>query len=292
MAIYESIGFGSLLHPYTGKLDPFDYIANFKPLKPPEGMTIDEFKRTKAPYCISGKVKPEKNGTYKRNNSSLVYRDLIFIDYDDINSTAEEFKEAVFNALFGYSYILYPTIKHTPEKPRYRLVMKPSTGMKEDTYKKTVREITDLVGLPYDQTSETWSQLQGLPVTQFDIDNYDRVVNRALDYQVTAPTSETVTRQATRGDIKPQSGQYSITMRVINTLLTGLGDEGGRNVALARFVGLLLSKYVNCDVPTAFELAKIANDVTEDSLPLDELEATFESIVKAEIRKRGLGLSN
>lgn len=292
MAIYESIGFGSLLHPYTGKLDPFDYIANFKPLKPPEGMTIDVFKRTKAPYCISGKVKPENNGSYKRNNSSLVYRDLIFIDYDDITSTAEEFKEAVFNALFGYSYILYPTIKHTPEKPRYRLVVKPSTGMKEDTYKKTVREITDLVGLPYDQTSETWSQLQGLPVTQFDIDNYDRVVNRALDYQVTAPTSETVTRQATRGDIKPQSGQCSITMRVINTLLTGLGDEGGRNVALARFVGLLLSKYVNCDVPTAFELAKIANDVTEDSLPLDELEATFESIVKAEIRKRGLGLSN
>lgn len=292
MAIYESIGFGSLLHPYTGKLDPFDYIANFKPMKPPESMTIDEFKRTKAPYCISGKVKTENNGSYKRNNSSLVYRDLIFIDYDDINSTAEEFKEAVFNALFGYSYILYPTIKHTPEKPRYRLVVKPSTGMKEDTYKKTVREITDLIGLPYDQTSETWSQLQGLPVTQFDMESYDRVVNRALDYQVTAPTSETVTRQATRGDIKPQSGQCSITMRVINTLLTGLGDEGGRNVALARFVGLLLSKYVNCDVPTAFELAKIANDVTGDPLPQDELETTFESIVKAEIRKRGLGLSN
>ena len=292
MPIYESIGFGPLLHPYTGKLDPFDYIANFKPMKPPEGMAVDEFKRTKAPYCLSGKVRPENNGSYKRNNSSLVYRDLIFIDYDDINSTAEEFKEAVFNALFGYSYILYPTIKHTPEKPRYRLVVKPSTGMKEDTYKKTVREITDLIGLPYDQTSETWSQLQGLPVTQFDIESYDRVVNRALDYQVTAPTSETVTRQSTRDNITPQSGQFSITMRVINTLLTGLGDEGGRNVALARFVGLLLSKYVNCDVPTAFELAKIANDVTEDSLPLDELEAIFESIVKAEIRKRGLGLSN
>lgn len=292
MAIYESIGFGSLLHPYTGKLDPFEYIANFKPLKPPEGMTIDEFKRTKAPYCISGKVKPENNGSYKRNNSSLVYRDLIFIDYDDINSTAEEFKETVLNALFGYSYILYPTIKHTPEKPRYRLVVKPSTGMKEDTYKKTVREITDLIGLPYDQTSETWSQLQGLPVTQFEIESYDRVVNRALDYQVTAPAVENVKKQATRGDIKPRSGQLSITMRVIDTLLNGLGDEGGRNVALTRFVGLLLSKYVNCDVPTAYELAKIANDVTGDPLPQDELETTFESIVKAEIRKRGLGLSN
>ncbi|GAB6737978.1 primase alpha helix C-terminal domain-containing protein [Streptococcus uberis] len=292
MAIYESIGFGSLLHPYTGKLDPFDYIANFKPLKPPEGMTIDEFKRTKAPYCISGKVKPENNGSYKRNNSSLVYRDLIFIDYDDINSTAEEFKGTVSKALFGYSYILYPTIKHTPEKPRYRLVVKPNTGMKEDTYKKTVREITDLIGLPYDHSSETWSQLQGLPVTQFDIESYDRVVNRALDYQVTAPTSETVTRQTTRDEIKPRSRQLSITMRVINTLLNGLGDEGGRNVALARFVGLLLSKYVNCDVPTAFELAKLANDVTGDPLPQDELETTFESIVKAEIRKRGLGLSN
>lgn len=84
MAIYESQGFGSLLYEYKGNLTPFDYIAQFKPMKPPEDMTIDAFKKTKAPYCISGKVKAEKNGTIKRNNESLLYRDLVFLDYDNI----------------------------------------------------------------------------------------------------------------------------------------------------------------------------------------------------------------
>ena len=83
-----------------------------------------------------------------------------------------------------------------------------------------------------------------------------------------------------------------MTMRVIDTLLNGFGDEGGRNMALTRFVGLLLNKWVDCDVATAWELTQIANSVTDNPLPSDELERTFESIVKREIRKRGLGLSN
>ncbi|MBY4765315.1 primase alpha helix C-terminal domain-containing protein [Streptococcus uberis] len=294
MPIYKSIGFRSTLTPYDGKLDPFEYIANFKPIKPPEGMAINEFKRTTAPYCLSGKVKPEKNGNYKRKNSSLLYRDLIFIDYDDITISPETFKDTVHSVLSDYSYILYPTIKHTPEKPRYRLVVKPNKNLTEPDYKATVNQIADLIGLPYDQTSETWSQLQGLPVTQFDVNKYDRVVNRALDYQVSVPTRREVTNKSTStsNTHKGGSSRGTITMKVIYTLLNGFGVEGGRNVALARFVGLLLSKYVNCDVPTAYELAKIANNVTGDPLPQDELETTFESIVKAEIRKRGLGLSN
>lgn len=141
MAIYEARGFGALLYPYKGKREPFEYIAQFKPLIVPEGAEIDDYKRTQAPYCLSGKVTPERNGSYKRNNSSLVYRDLIFLDYDEIEGTAESFIEAVSNALFGYSYILYPTIKHTPEKPRYRLVVKPSGNMNEASCKQVIQEI-------------------------------------------------------------------------------------------------------------------------------------------------------
>ncbi|HEM9154971.1 TPA: hypothetical protein ACG50O_002129, partial [Streptococcus agalactiae] len=88
MAIYEARGFSSYLYPYKGQLEPFDYIAQFKPLKPPEGINIEEYKRTQAPYCLSGKVTAEKNGGYKRNNASLVYRDLIFLDYDEIETGA------------------------------------------------------------------------------------------------------------------------------------------------------------------------------------------------------------
>lgn len=77
MTIYEAKGFQSnLVYPFD-KIEPFQYIERFKPLVVPEGADIEEYKRTQAPYCISGKVTPEKHGSYKRNNSSLIYRDLI-----------------------------------------------------------------------------------------------------------------------------------------------------------------------------------------------------------------------
>ncbi|CAM3449818.1 Primase C-terminal 1 domain-containing protein [Streptococcus pluranimalium] len=287
MAIYESRGFGNTLHLFD-KIEPFDYIARFKPLTVPRGMDIEEYKRTQAPYCISGKVVSDENGIYKRNNTSLIYRDLIFLDYDDIKETVESFIETVSNALFGYSYILYPTIKHTPEKPRFRLVVKPRHKMKESTYKRAVAEIAEKIGLPYDTASLTWSQLQGLPVTTGNPDDYQRYVNRGLDY----PIKSVAPQQETKNHSVQTTRHRSMTMRVVDTLLHGFGDEGGRNVALTRFVGVLLNRRVDCDIPTAWELTKIANSVTDNPLPSGELERTFESIVKREIRKRGLGLSN
>lgn len=285
MAIYESIGFTSFLHHYTGNLTPFDYIAQFKPMKPPENMTIDDFKKSYAPYCISGKVKSEKNGSYKRSNENLLYRDLVFIDYDDIPVSAETFKDTVHSVLSDYSYILYPTIKHTPEKPRYRLVVKPDSNLTEPDYKETVNHIADMIGLPYDQTSITWSQLQGLPVTRLEVDQYDRVVNHGIDF----PTirGQTVTTQPTSSNFTLPSGQLSITMKVINTLFHGYGTEGGRNVAMTKFIGLLLNKYVNCDIEMAYDLALIANENTEPPLTIDELDTTFKNILQAEMRKRG-----
>lgn len=286
MVIYESRGFGSLVRPYKGKLEPFDYVAQFKPMSVPEDANIEEYKRTQAPYCLSGKVIPEKNGSYKRNNTSLVYRDLIFLDYDDIQGTSESFIEAVSGALFGYSYILYPTIKHTPKSPRFRLVVKPSNVMNEVTYKQVVKEIADKIGLPFDTASMTWSQLQGLPVTTGNPADYQKIVEHGLDYP--APEVEPRAKQETTELYKPRaSGQRSMTMRIIDTLFNGFGDEGGRNVAVTRFVGLLFNKWVDCDLETAYELTKVANSVTAEPLPIEELDRTFSSIARAEYRKRG-----
>ncbi|HEQ3726733.1 TPA: hypothetical protein VE946_001725, partial [Streptococcus pyogenes] len=193
-----------------------------------EDIDIEEYKRTQAPYCLSGKVTAEKNGSYKRNNASLVYRDLIFLDYDEIE-TGVNLPKIVSETLWEYSYIIYPTIKHTPEKPRYRLVMKPSDVMTEATYQQVVKEIADKIGLPFDLASLTWSQLQGLPVTTGDPEDYQRYVNRGLGYPVpkngNTPNRQVVTTYTPR----PRS-QRSITMRVIDTLFNGFGDEGGRNV--------------------------------------------------------------
>lgn len=285
MTIYETRGFGSLLYPYKGKLEPFEYISNFKPLEVPKGTDLEEYKRTQAPYCLSGKVTPEKNGSYKRNNASLIYRDLIFLDYDEIE-TGVDLPNIVSEALSAFSYIIYPTIKHTVEKPRYRLVIKPSNVMNEATYKQIVTEIAEKIGLPYDTASLTWSQLQGLPVTTGDPTDYQIIVNKGYDYIVPSqPLSDyPATAPLYTGNRQPK--RKSMTMRVIDTLLHGFGDEGGRNVALTRFVGLLLNKWVDCDVETAYELTLIANSVTNSPIPQRELDRTFESIVKSEIRKR------
>lgn len=288
--IYEARGFqNNLVYPYD-KLDPFEYIAQFKPMKAPDGVDIELFKRTQAPYCISGKITAEKTGSYKRNNTSLVYRDLIFLDYDELE-VSTDLPKIVSNALSDYSYIIYQTIKHTAKKPRYRLVVKPSDVMNEATYKQVVKEIAEKIGLPFDLASLTWSQLQGLPVTTGEPKEYQKIIHRGLDYPVPiethAPRGQVTTTYTPRAN-----GQRSITMRVIDTLFNGFGDEGGRNVAVTRFVGLLVGKWVNCDIPTAWELTQIANSVTAEPLPVNELKATFESIVKTEIRKRGLGISN
>ncbi|HFI0024680.1 TPA: primase alpha helix C-terminal domain-containing protein, partial [Streptococcus pyogenes] len=164
--------------------------------------------------------------------------------------------------------------------------MKPSDVMTEATYKQVVKEIADKIGLPFDLASLTWSQLQGLPVTTGDPENYQRYVNRGLDYPVpkngSTPNRQVVTTYTPR----PRS-QRSITMRVIDTLFNGFGDEGGRNVALTKFVGLLFNKWVDCDIETAYELVQIANSVTTKPLPIDEIDRTFTSIAKAEYRKRG-----
>ena len=286
MTIYDSRGWGAVLYPYKGKLEPFEYISKFRVFGVPKGIDLEEYKRTQAPYCISGKVTPEKNGSYKRNNSSLIYRDLIFLDYDDIQGTSESFIEAVSGALFGYSYILYPTIKHSLEKPRFRLVVKPDNVMNEVTYKQVVKDIADKIGLPFDMTSLTWSQLQGLPVTTGKVEDYQKIVEHGLDYPV--PKVEPRAKQETTEFYKPRaSGQRSMTMRIIDTLFHGFGDEGGRNVALTRFVGLLFNKWVDCDLETAYELSKIANSVTSEPLPIEELDRTFKSIARAEYRKRG-----
>ncbi|MCK4063634.1 hypothetical protein HCC51_07835, partial [Streptococcus suis] len=238
--IYEARGFqNNLVYPFD-RLEPFEYIAQFRPMKVPEGVDIEQFKRTQAPYCISGKVTADKKGTCRRNNNSLVYRDLIFLDYDELEASVD-FPRIVSEALSDYSYIIYPTIKHTAKKPRYRLAVKPSHKMKETTYRATVQEIADKIGLPFDLASLTWSQLQGLPVTIGDPEEYQKIIHRGSDYPIQAVLDKQPTKRAVTTTYTPRpSGHRSITMRVIDTLFDGFGDEGGRNVAVTRFVGLLI----------------------------------------------------
>ena len=294
MSIYEAMGVTNrLLYLYDDKpseqlsAEPFEYVAKFPALEVPEGMDIEKFKKNHAPYCISGKVKKDKDDAYRRNDTNLIYRDLIFLDYDNITLSSEEFKATVERAIGDYSYIIYPTIKHTEKKPRFRLVVKPSEPMNKETYKSVVTEIAEKIGLMYDTASLTWSQLQGLPVTVGKSDDYVKTVHRGKDYPVPKYEVTTIKKANTKGySIRSPNEQKSPTVRIIETLFNGFGEEGGRNNACASFVGLLFNRYVNFDIATAYQLTVMANNNTPEPLPEEELDRTFKSIAKKEYSTR------
>lgn len=76
------------------------------------------------------------------------------------------------------------------------------------------------------------------------------------------------------------------TTELFEKIVNGLGKTGGRNNALASFVGGLLFR--NVDPEVAAKLAVIANDNTENSLPFNEVERTVNSMIEKEIRRREL----
>ena len=266
--------------------EPFEFFKEF-PAVETKGMDLEEFKKNHAPYCISGKVKKDKDDVYRRNDTNLIYRDLIFLDYDNITITSEEFKATVEKAIGDYSYIIYPTIKHTEEKPRFRLVVKPSEPMNKETYKSVVAEIAEKIGLMYDTASLTWSQLQGLPVTVGKRHDYVKTIHEGEDYPVPKYEASTIKKASTNGyTIRSPNERKSPTVRIIETLFNGFGEEGGRNNACASFVGLLFNRYVNFDLATAYQLTVMANNNTPEPLPEGELDRTFESIARKELTNR------
>lgn len=76
------------------------------------------------------------------------------------------------------------------------------------------------------------------------------------------------------------------TTELFEKIANGLGDDGQRNKSLASFVGGLL--YRSVDPDAVAKLAIIANTNTADSLPLNEVERTVNSMIEKEMQRRGI----
>lgn len=76
------------------------------------------------------------------------------------------------------------------------------------------------------------------------------------------------------------------TAQLFEKIVDGLGETGGRNNALASFMGGLLFRGV--DPNKAYQLAVIANNNTKDKLSDDEVYKTCESMLDKEMRRRNL----
>ena len=95
-----------------------------------------------------------------------------------------------------------------------------------------------------------------------------------------------------QAESKPSAGveagykvdSQSATAKLFEQVVDGLGETGGRNNALASFVGGLLFRGV--DPYKAAKLAEIANANTQDSLSEREVEKTVNSMIEKEILRR------
>ena len=164
--IYRQIGLNTsklklIKHSFNTPLEalantPFDVVS--------ENEDLEKYKSDKSFQFLSGDVKPNKNGSYTRNNRNLNSRDLIIIDIEKTGLTSQEVQDIIQKKLAGYKYFLYSTISHEESNPRLRLALEPSREIVKDEYKPTIQHVMALVGINYDTKSYEWSQPQGLPI--------------------------------------------------------------------------------------------------------------------------------
>lgn len=79
--------------------------------------------------------------------------------------------------------------------------------------------------------------------------------------------------------VTAKNGHSTNTLLAINSILHGLGDVGGRNDFLTKIVGTFLA--IGVSYVDTYTLVSMANQQTEEPLSQSEVDATFQSIVKA-----------
>lgn len=156
------------------KTSPFEWLQEYEPKiiqqkkNEDDASFLERLKKLKEKqdYFISGRIDPynEDKNKWRRVMDDIMKRDLIVIDYDDIDTDTATFIEQVKNALPNTALLFYPSLRYTVEKPRMRVVIEPSRSLVKYEYEIIGLEIANKIGLPYDPSFITWTQLQGLPV--------------------------------------------------------------------------------------------------------------------------------
>jgi predicted P-loop ATPase len=109
---------------------------------------------------VAGHLKNGQRGTGKVECRSMITLDADFAE-PDFCDTVEMFAE--------YSYIIYSTHKHTPEKPRLRLIVPLSRTVTAEEYEAAARKLADSIGIEqFDDTTYQPHRLMYFPSTSAD----------------------------------------------------------------------------------------------------------------------------
>ncbi|MDT2705564.1 hypothetical protein [Enterococcus dispar] len=241
-------------------------------------------------------------GDLKRNNTNLVSRSLLFIDFDDVQETESEFLGKITDKLKEVNYCLYPTLKYKPDNIRYRLVLELDRAVSCEEYEKLLFGIcTDLgIKFEFDETNKTWSQGQGLPVVTEHSSNDLRVFHDGfepipVDKFLHRITTSQQWADAQKKKQRPNTGVYQVngsgkrkyTGVFLEQLFEG-ASVGNRNVWWRQMVDKMLS--VDTPIETIAKVMGVINFNTEifpEPLDQKELDTIFRSRVENHAKKGG-----
>lgn len=148
------------------ELSDFDCIVSSKLKVFPGDTSIEEAKKQSF-YFIAGEV-----SRLVRKNETVLNKTLVVLDYDNLEITEEEFKSILMNKISVLKFYAYPSLRNQIAGTRYRLILPTDRPYTKEESKQLITFVTDHIGLQFDESSATWSQLQGFKASYEGEESY------------------------------------------------------------------------------------------------------------------------
>lgn len=256
--------------------------AKFKVVTTRNGAETTKAKLDLCYYFISG----EMSGRWKSKNNILSRR-LLVLDFDNKEGLPiEQIKQAVHEGLGEFSYYLYPSTSYTEEHPKIRLIVDSEGDMNEAEYKQTITDLSSLINLPLDSSSEGFAQIQGLPCTDdLELFNQVKVINHGKQFPVSEVPDVPAQEQKFnfKSNYVSSEGYKGKVVQLLEEAIQGI-QEGNRNTFFTRAFGTLITANMEAELAMIL-LLEWNRTYCQPPLSETEMISIFNSIYEREKRK-------
>lgn len=225
----------------------------------------------------------------RRENANVQNRTLLTFDLDDCPPHFDLYQHMIDH--FGVAFVMYSSHRHTGQAPKYRLIIPVTEPIPAEKYRPLQEKLITVIGFKnktytdnpadddvlVDNASTVLSQHMHMPTVPDDGSTYVFKYHDApiLDTNVVLKYVNDVPKK--RGNYTPNDTNHWIR------LLDGVGD-GERNTTATSLCGHLLRRYI--DPELVYSILLMWNERNNPPLDEKELNRTFDSIMKKEIRRR------
>ncbi|HFB2173668.1 TPA: primase alpha helix C-terminal domain-containing protein, partial [Staphylococcus aureus] len=208
------------------------------------------------------------------NDVNVVYRDVIVLDYDEINDL-KQLHEAISSALSNVAWFWHTSYSHRTEQARICLYIPLNERISADDYRNYTKVLANKIGHKVDEGSYQPSRCFALPVIQKGHIFIKRVNDcPIMNVDMLEQWSKGYKQSNDSPNIKGYTRRDSAYWRDIAFGVS----EGERNSTLASITGYLLRRYV--DPNLVYGLVSAWASVCKPPINQSEVNNTFKSILK------------